>query len=256
VMLGRTGKHGLALRRGALRQQALVLRDNPGLTGFFLGGYVVVVAVFLVGDYLQGPGVSPVTAFALGAVTVGALWLAWWLTLLVAGTFSSWAGGIGEFWTGETLDPLRKKGWRTISNVFLGDSDVDLILVGPGGVLAVETKWTSERWNAMAGARSKWFEQAIGQAQQSAKRLSALLRQREFGVEVPVVPILMLWGPGAVPIEGGFREIDGVAVLVGAQSDAWFAALDRSPQRIENWQVAAVSEGLQAYRDEQERRRK
>jgi hypothetical protein len=100
-----------------------------------------------------------VTVLAVMAFAVGA-WLAFdlrgWsligVELLVIATvlavdriydpqLDRWARGArGEESVGAILDELRSGGWYVIHDLALGRGNIDHVLVGPGGVFAVETK--------------------------------------------------------------------------------------------------------------------
>jgi Nuclease-related domain len=104
--------------------------------------------------------------------------LAFWV-VQVTGTASVMMGDLGEQWTASELRRLRRDGWRVVNHVRLSAWDIDHVLVGPGGVFAVETKWSATAW------RFDPFEDrilaAVRQARENAKRLGLWTDLRSLG---------------------------------------------------------------------------
>ena len=93
----------------------------------------------------------------IGASLASGIWLAVTFVLLFSGAASSVAAAVAEEWTAGELRGVRRRGWRLVNGVKVrGDSDIDHVLVGPGGVVVVETKWSSEPWPTGAGATPSW----------------------------------------------------------------------------------------------------
>ena len=83
------------------------------------------------------------------------------------------------------------------------------VLVGPGGVIVVETKTSSKNWSD--GAQQQWIAKATGQVSGYARSMRNYLTPHLDGA--PVIPIVALW-----PSREGIvtREHDGVTVLGGS----------------------------------------
>ena len=77
------------------------------------------------------------------AGTAGALWL--WI-VEATGTAPTMMGDLGEQWTAQELRRLRRSGWQVVNHVTLTAPDIDHVLVGPGGMFAIETKWSATPW--------------------------------------------------------------------------------------------------------------
>jgi hypothetical protein len=80
-------------------------------------------------------------------------------------------GARGEEAVGEVLDRLRADGWMALHDVSTGRGNIDHVLVGPAGVLTVETKSHAgviaidridERMLRQAYAQSKAVERVVG----------------------------------------------------------------------------------------------
>jgi hypothetical protein len=92
------------------------------------------------------------------------------------------------------------------------DVDVDHVAVTPGGVLAVETKWVGNRTVV------RWLDHCVWQAGNRAHKIRSLLRSRGRP-DLPVVPVLVVWGPGGRALEGPVERAE-VVVLPGLAADA------------------------------------
>ena len=98
--------------------------------------------------------------------------------------------------------------WQAVHDLPLGGRTLDHVVVTPLAVLAVR----SERW--LDGSRR---EQATDDARRDARELARALAR--LGVEVPVWPAVVAWGPGA-----RVTELGPVDVVAGADADSWTAA--------------------------------
>src|SRR3954452_4209948 len=89
-------------------------------------------------------------------------------------TAERWArGAAGEERVGAIVDALADRGWRAIHDVDTGRGNIDHVLVGPGGVLTVETK--SHRGRV---AVDRLDERMLKQAYAQAKHLERVTGQR------------------------------------------------------------------------------
>jgi len=96
-------------------------------------------------------------AFCAGLVVAGDLGaVAFWVAQ-ATGTASTMMGDLAEQWTASELRKLRRRGWRVLNHVMLKQRDIDHVLIGPGGVYAVETKWGPDpgRFQVQADESSK-----------------------------------------------------------------------------------------------------
>jgi hypothetical protein len=72
-------------------------------------------------------------------------------------------GADGEEHVGAVLDDLRSAGWLAIHDADLGRGNVDHIVIGPGGILTVETKSHAGRVS-VARIDQRWLKQAYAEA--------------------------------------------------------------------------------------------
>lgn len=190
---------------------------------------VVVASLFATGPLQRG--------FILGSgITVVAAMITAFVVLL-SGTAPLLMGELAEQWTAQELRPLSKHGWRLINHFVLSHGDQDHVLVGPGGVVLVETKWSGTPW--ALGERDYFFHRALQQTADNAAQL-----QRWSGVQrhgAPTVePVLVLWGAASDKIDDSpvRRHESGVLVVPGKQLQDW--ALRRGRDQLDEQQVEAI----------------
>ncbi len=109
-------------------------------------------------------------------------------------------GAKGEEKVGPKLEKLVQKGWYVLHSVPVGkaDSDIDHVLIGPGGVFTVNTKnhpgkkaWVGEHQIRINGAPVPYLRNS----RHEAKRASALLtRATGFQVEATGVIVILTGG--------------------------------------------------------------
>lgn len=173
-------------------------------------------------------------SIVVGALLVGA-WMAWFIAGAVyAGTLALWLtmfelvdpvsrrfakGADGEEFTAHELRRHSRKGWRCIHNVALESGDIDHIVVGRGGVVAIETKCPDAGWAWLR--RQNIHIPWVRQAARSAMKASALVRQHS-GMRVEVHPVVVVWARG---LAGDSVEVDGVRVLHGTDLGSFLDGL-------------------------------
>lgn len=107
----------------------------------------------------------------------------------------SWrVGADGEEKVGSRLDKLRKHGWFTLHAVPVGEhgSDIDHVVIGPGGVFCINTKthlgkkvWVGGNTVMVSGHRQPYVRNSRFEARRTADLLSSAA-----GAPVAVTPIL------------------------------------------------------------------
>jgi hypothetical protein len=89
----------------------------------------------------------------------------------------------------------------------------------------------------------------VRQARRGARTIQHLLHGN-YGIDIPVVPALVIWGRGAPTLPNGVAIIDGVAVLSGKQDDVWRDAL--AAKHLDIAQVNAITESIEDYIERRE----
>lgn len=114
-------------------------------------------------------------------------------------------GNLGEMKVGRILDEQEGVGWRVLHDVATGHGNIDHVLVGPGGILTVETKSRRGRlnvqqldpnWLRQAYAQRKWIERVTGQQADALLVFSDAFLDRPVSRQrgVCVLPARMLAG--------------------------------------------------------------
>jgi hypothetical protein len=136
-----------------------------------------------------------------------------WYPFVLNNSHARGLGGEAERFTSEELRKLDRRRWVVVDDVLFDRWNVDHVLIGPGLVYAVESKW---RGNPITGPE---LEEFVGQAVRGASKIRRLLRSR--GVAIEVAPLLVLWGPGSPALEDLDDRRDDVLVLCGPEAKRW-----------------------------------
>ena len=150
------------------------------------------------------------------AGTAGALWL--WI-VEATGTAPTRMGDLGEQWTAKELRRLRRSGWQVVNHVTLTAPDIDHVLVGPGGMFAIETKWSATTWTVDDPRIRSAAESACRNA-----RLLGLWQNLKPAHVGQVRPVVFLWGAGAGELPESF-EVAGATVVPGPRSEGMASAV-------------------------------
>ena len=163
------------------------------------------------------------------------------VTLYATGTVATFAGADAERWTAAELRPLMGAGWRVINDVKIGRGNIDHVLIGPGGVITIETKWSAHDWNLQPDDR--WLKAPIWQATESARMLGSMCTRTRRG-QALVRPAIFLWSA----VRSDLREtpdapivLPNVTLIRGRQSaEAWRAKVLTSERQIDDDAVDAI----------------
>jgi len=207
---------------------------TPPVILIIVGTLLLIVGIFVVGSLfshaLDWHSDLSVNAFLLGSLLATALWVFVGAIALATGATSWFVGAQAERWTAETLNTLGTD-WRVVHNVTFIEGhgantwvvDIDHIAVGPGGLLVVETKYSSNALDLDVRQMSKYVGQAVDQAERNAGRARALL-SRDFP-DVPILPVVVWWGWRLTPSKAPVRRVGNVSVVAGADVERWRSAL-------------------------------
>jgi hypothetical protein len=155
---------------------------------------------------------------------------------------------MGEEATAETVlgRRQRRQGWRLVNDLyFSGHGDVDHLLVGPGGIFVLESKWTNTPWELTPqGIVGPPGRDPITQARDGSRKVESMLRHSRQRFDVTVHPLVVIWGKGSPRIEGGWTEIGGVWIFEGRQAKQWRNQLRRDD--LSHSLVDSVAQALEA----------
>lgn len=181
--------------------------------------------VFLVGWVVLTVVVSGLqqTEFLRGlfaGLMLGLLGLFVMVFLVATGIAHRQMGGAAEQWTAELFKELDRGRWFVVHDVSFEQMNVDHVLVGPGRIYAVETKWTSWHGNPRFLQSARWC------AERGARKLQRLLASR--GLSRKVTAFVVVWGPGTEGMSPEPVWKDGVGLVAGVHAEAWLARLRSS----------------------------
>jgi hypothetical protein len=123
--------------------------------------------------------------------------------------------------------------------------NVDHVLYGPRGVVAVETKFTSMTWTARGSTLEGPVGEPLDQALRAARRIRLLLKSK--GIVVDVAPALAVWGPGSRALRTS--TIGGIHLLVGRQQKEWARHLPVMSEGLSPDLVARIDTALREFID-------
>lgn len=157
-------------------------------------------------------------------------------------------GDLGERWTAGELRTLKQQGWRVVNHVILRQRDIDHVLVGPGGVYAIETKWTAFPWSLDGTDERIKFAAQIATGHARDLRLWQPFHAAGVG---KVTPVVFLWGGklGELAPSRATTALDGAVVVAGPLAKHWTQSL--TTEELRNDQIDHVWRAL----DEQCKRR-
>ena len=121
--------------RAVLRQRWRFL----ALFGAAMLAAVIVASLFATGPLQRG--------FILGSGITVVFGMVGAFVVLLSGSAPLMMGELAEQWTAQELRPLSRHGWRLVNHFGLGYGDQDHVLVRPGGVVLLETKWSGTPWS-------------------------------------------------------------------------------------------------------------
>jgi hypothetical protein len=148
-------------------------------------------------------------------------------------------GAQGEVQTAQELDKLRFAGWRPVHDRKLGGRNIDHVMVGPGGVFAIETK----NWSGPISVRNgKVMQGGIEHPRLGAKAINAAVEihdviEIETGLRAWVESVVVFWGDFP---QGEVQE-KNVTYVAGGELAAWLHA---RPPKLSGTQADAIAAAI------------
>jgi hypothetical protein len=163
----------------------------------------------------------------VGAVGTSGPWLVAILVILWTGVGNTLMGLEGEHFTAEILRKFRPHGWILVNGIKIKRAaDIDHVLVGPAGLLVIESKWSHNPWPTsdqdqtfMAGA----FKRAVSQALRNRKDVEWRFEKDLEGVTIKAVCVL--WSNEYSASDPLWFEHRGVLVVRGPALESWLKNL-------------------------------
>lgn len=148
-------------------------------------------------------------------------------------------GADGEEAVGPRLERLVKRGWHVLHSIPVGErgSDIDHLLIGPGGIYTINTKnhpgkkiWVGEHAVLVGGQKTAYLRNSRYEAERVRKAMVSGL-----GEEVPVKAVLVLLTGTLIPQVTVKQRPADVLVLDRMDVPGVFK---RAPERISPGTVA------------------
>lgn len=187
----------------------------------------------------------------LGAGAVAVVW-AVVEALRFDGAANLRLGLVGERDTARALRRFADRTFAVFHDIQLEGRNVDHALVGPRGLIALESKTTRNTWQVTERGveeftltdRTRAMPDLLDSARQAARNLRLLALAVPSRVRTEVVPVLVLWGRIS-PVPGGAMWVDGVLVGNGSQAREWMPNLLGLP--LSDDESDKCRRGLEAY---------
>jgi hypothetical protein len=227
---------GRGARRIVRAERKALLTRNWQLIAGGAGGTAVVIGILVA---IQNSSFGRGLILGIGMCVVA--FFAWY-PFVVSGLHARGIGVDAEQFTSQVLRKLDRRRWVVIDHVAFDVHDIDHVVVGPGRVFAVETKWRSSPVERAERA------QFAARATKHAEKLGRLLRSE--GAPAAVTPLLVIWGPGSHAMTKTVEEINGVKIVAGPSSKTWLPRLESSGSGIAlNFPVIRALESYVERRD-------
>lgn len=203
---------GSYARRIARQRQYAFLRQVWKYIAVFLAfcaTVLIATAQVMPSDFARG--------LLLGGGLVAVSCGLWQWVVQATGTAPTMMGDLGEQRTASELRKLRRRGWRLVNHLTLRNRDIDHVLVGPGGLLAIETKWSAQRWRW--SPPDEHLVEAARTAQANAHDLQLWHELKSLGV-ADVRPVVFVWQGAGIEIPRD-AVVAGTRIVTGRSAKQW-----------------------------------
>jgi hypothetical protein len=226
--------------RRRIREQRLdVVRANARsfATALVVGAALIIgVALLVPWRFVQG--------LIVGVGITALLSMIGFLVLALSGTTARGMGATAEAWTAGELRRLHRHGWRMINGLVLPGRDVDHLLLGPVGVIVVETKWSSTDWHVAPADENVLA--AVDQAVANARSLRLWQTIKRTGL--PVRPLVVLWGGSKTARQAKPVTVGDATVAYGLQAiRSWMEDTKHEPKITAADDIDRLMQDLEAY---------
>lgn len=191
--------------------------------------------------------------FAAGAWVATSVSCVFFWVVLASGSATRLMGRSGEQWTARDLRALEKRGWRLLNHVYVGPHELDHVVIGPRGLLVVESKWTG--WKRVLPRDAEEYQAVVRRHTTRAAMLARTLRH--ITGSCPLYGAVVVWGPEVDTSEAEINvELGGTMVLAGDALGTWIAAVESgmNEDSLTPTQVQAAWEHLEREVDRSDQR--
>jgi hypothetical protein len=179
---------------------------------------------------------DPFGSFLAGAVVASGVATLLYLSMIMSADHNDRLGGHGEQSTAESLKRLRRRGWTAIHEVEFASGDIDHLVVGPGGVLVVESKWTNVQWRVEGEGILGAYRDPVKQVTTNVSTVRSWLgRSLRSGV---LLPVIVVWGPGSPDLVDDMAWVGSTLVLARPSPKRWLDIVSsHCPDQLERAEV-------------------
>lgn len=158
-----------------------------------------------------------------GVVGISGPWLVLIAVILLSGAATPLMGLDGEGSTSDVLRRFRHDGWMLVNGMKIQSyADIDHVVIGPGGLLVVESKWSHYRWPISVKKQSFMSDQITKSVTQVLKNRKDIESQFAAVLEgVPIRAICVLWSGEESSDDLPWFEMGDVAVIRGPALGSW-----------------------------------
>ncbi len=187
---------------------------------------------------------------------VGAIGVAFAILLLGgfvawrAGTLDMRVGGAAEEWTDGELGRLRRRGYEVVNDFVVPHNyQIDHVVIGPGGVFVIETKWSGSGWSdhILRERVARGSKQAL-----AGSRCLGLGFAPHVGIaREQIHALVVLWGHGAreaVQRNSETVAFQSVPVVTGPHLAEWILSHDQS--QLGPDEIGALARSFEEYQVE------
>ncbi len=182
-----------------------------------------------------------VPAWLIGPIALLASF--WTMRCQLEGTYHLESGIEAEGWTSRDLKRALGSGWYVVDDISFGElGNADHVVLGPGGVFAIETKYTDSTLDSKKGRATvrEWVDQS-----RAAARRVRLLLEHNYGHCVSVEPLVIASGSDGLVLPPGFEGHDVIRRRnVGNHVIGWRTG----PAALSSQQVEGIRAALLDYR--------
>lgn len=212
---------------------------------------IVLLTLFATWIDMEKVQVNFISVFGVVAILGVITWATRRMLNVIRELRATRAGIEGEMATAQLLTPLLAKGWKLFHDIPGQRGNIDHVLVGPGGVFAIETKFRSKPLSVkgLEGATARYDGQAIHfpnsketlplqQAAAVSKELATTLSGK-LGEPVSVSPVVAL--PGWF-VTVSCKPAPGLVAVINPKSHGWFERSQGFDQQLQNRICFTLSE--------------
>lgn len=162
------------------------------------------------------------------------------VTFLMHGSgFYRLAGAWAEEFTRDELKKALRRGdvWSVVNGVRVGGQDVDHLVLAPRGIFAMDSKWHF-RYDV------DYLQVDVEKAERAASKARSILISLKQRREV--TPIVVVAGPGRIPLVEAPVQLNGVEVIALDSLAAWLQ--ERSTGRLSQDDAEQLAAKLISFR--------